>query len=189
MRRNLSRDHAGLAAVEFAAVLPVLLVMLFGVIELSFILRANLKLSHAAEALAKMAAQQTTPVPPGTIADLCTGAGYMMTPFDPQPFSGRVASVSRAKLNSVNPPNSTIVGPTTIQCPGTVSTAPFDPLTLATTPAPGLIPHAGDAIIVVQTSYLYEPSVTYLFKTPAFTFNLTQIAYARPRINKDQSLQ
>ncbi len=52
----MSTDTEGASALEFAFVLPVLLLLLFGMIEFGFIFQAELAVTHAAREGARMAA-------------------------------------------------------------------------------------------------------------------------------------
>lgn len=54
--RDASRDDRGASALEFAIVVPVLLILLFGMLEYGFVFQAQLAVTHAAREGARMAA-------------------------------------------------------------------------------------------------------------------------------------
>ena len=58
MRQRLRRESEGVVAVEFALILPILAILVFGIIEFGMLFRANLTVSQAARAGARTAAAQ-----------------------------------------------------------------------------------------------------------------------------------
>ena len=48
MRQRLRRESEGVVAVEFALILPILAILVFGIIEFGMLFRANLTVSQAA---------------------------------------------------------------------------------------------------------------------------------------------
>lgn len=56
MRKRFLRDEHGASAVEFAIILPVLLMLLFGIVEFGLAYRDYLAVTHAAREGARMAA-------------------------------------------------------------------------------------------------------------------------------------
>ncbi len=58
IRRRLRRDTDGVVAVEFALILPIMAMLVFGTIEFGMLFRANLTVSQAARAGARTAAAQ-----------------------------------------------------------------------------------------------------------------------------------
>lgn len=55
IRATRGRDDAGASALEFAIVLPVLLTLIFGMIEFGFVFQAQLAVVHAAREGARLA--------------------------------------------------------------------------------------------------------------------------------------
>lgn len=107
--RKLFHDRLGrrgIAAVEFAIIVPVLLVMFIGVVEMLTIYRAQAKLNALVINVAQMvsvtqSANLTTASNTGTAAtvtslnDICKGALYGMAPF---PASGITISIASVTL-------------------------------------------------------------------------------------------
>lgn len=56
MRRHLRKDTRGAVAVEFALILPILLMLVFGIFEFGMLFRADLTVSQAARSGARTAA-------------------------------------------------------------------------------------------------------------------------------------
>lgn len=164
--RLLARAESGVAAVEFALIVPTLMVLFLGTFEASNLIRAKMKFDAAAPAVASLVALQN-PSQTGTLtSDFCTGAADMMAPFSTSGLNVEVASVTNY--------NGTSTVDWTANC-GNLSN-PKDPTVLAT----GLVPNSGDSVIVVQTTYTYSAPL-HLVLGASYTFQ--NVGYARPRDN------
>ncbi len=75
-----SRAQGGVAAVEFALVLPALLAILIGGFEISRFIIVNQKLDHVAYTTADVVAQETS-VTQAQLADVMNAAAKIMDPF------------------------------------------------------------------------------------------------------------
>lgn len=84
--RRFRNDRRGIAAVEFALVLPVLIVMYFGTVELTRILDANRKLTLFARTLGDLSGRADNPNP--TANDMATIAGAATAILRPLDASG-----------------------------------------------------------------------------------------------------
>lgn len=191
MRRRgltgLGADRRGIVAVEFALIAPFLLALLFGLFEVASLVRVSLKLSHAANSLAKIVAQQqpanqnTSPPPPvqvtkAELADFCTGAGYALTPYATDSLSAAVVSVT-AGANGTPAKDWEYDA----ACSATAGVYASSAVTMVSGGSNGytLAPTAGDSVIVVRASYSYKPLLHYILGSG---WTLTQTAFARPRV-------
>ncbi|QGZ60359.1 TadE/TadG family type IV pilus assembly protein [Paraburkholderia acidisoli] len=182
--RALLADNRGVAALEFAIILPIMLTLVFATYEISQFVRAQLKVDSASQAIADMVAQQAAGVTSGTsgsLGNFCTAGTLMMTPFavgtNNSSFSMAVASVT----------NYSLTGPTVDwesdkSCSTTATALGSSAKSLATSPT-NLIPTAGspgDSVIVVTVNYVYNSPLHYII--PGL-LTLTHTAFARPRSN------
>jgi Flp pilus assembly protein TadG len=164
--RRLARDRSGVIAVEFALILPTLMVLFIGTFEASNLVRVKMKVDEAAPAIANLVALQVSTT--GTLtSDFCTGASYMLAPFSTAGLNVQVASVTNY--------NGTTTTDWTANCNNLSN--PTSPVTLAS----GLVPNNGDTVIIVQTSYSYTAPV-HMVLGSSYTF--TNNGFARPRGNK-----
>jgi Flp pilus assembly protein TadG len=163
--RSLLRERSGIAAVEFALLVPTVVVMFFATYEASLMIRAKMKFDNAATTIASLVALQTPQSTGSLTADFCTGAGYMMAPFP---------TGITVQINSVTNKSGTATVDWTANC-GTLS-GPQS----ATTLASGLIPTSGDSVIVVQTKYTYTAPFSMIL---AASYTFSNVGYARPRNN------
>lgn len=163
---GLWRDRSGVVAVEFALIMPTLIVMFIGTFEASNLVRVKMKFDEAAPAIANLVALQN-PSSTGTLtSDFCTAASYMLAPFSTANLNVEVASVTNN--------NGTSSVDWTATCNNLSN--PQNNITLVS----GLVPNSGDSVIVVQTSYTYNAPI-HMILGASYTF--TNNGFARPRGN------
>lgn len=81
--RRLPSDGRGIAAVEFALVLPVLIVMYFGTVELTRVLDANRKLTLFARTLSDLSGRADNPKPTSDdMTAIASAATVILRPLD-----------------------------------------------------------------------------------------------------------
>src|SRR5437773_8643944 len=98
--RGLLNDRSGLAAVEFAFVFPMMVVMYFGVVELSSAIAVDRKATQVVRTLSDLTSQMATV----TDADLISfgqTAKAIMTPYPPSPLISSVTEVYVDKTSGV----------------------------------------------------------------------------------------
>ena len=78
---SLLRGNQGIAAVEFALSLPLLLALLFGAIEVTRYILITQKIEKASNALSDLVAQSST-MTSSQLSQLITAAGQVMLPYD-----------------------------------------------------------------------------------------------------------
>lgn len=158
-----ARHDGGVAATEFALILPVLLLILMGTIELTNALTAQRKLLNATQSAADLIGQETDV----TTSDLSTtylAARLVMSPVDTTNMTIGVASVRF---------DNTTGAPTLDWTDSYNSGAVSDPLTKATGRGA-----AGDSIVIVTATSVYSPLVEMIIPS---SFIMTETTYIRPR--------
>ena len=96
--RRTARDRSGISAIEFALLLPVMISMYMGAVELSHALTVDRRVSSVASAVADLTAQ-TEAVDTAQIQDIFTASSSIMTPYDVNPISIVVTSVEADEDN------------------------------------------------------------------------------------------
>jgi Flp pilus assembly protein TadG len=91
LRRLLRQDDSGIAAVEFAIVLPVLVALLFTAIETGRFLLLQLKLAHVANSMADLATRERD-LSVTTLTSLFSAAQHIARPFDFAPAGAVIVS-------------------------------------------------------------------------------------------------
>jgi Flp pilus assembly protein TadG len=187
MRRaagDFAADRRALAAVEFAFILPLMLVLFFGTIEFSTGIAVDRKVSLTANTLSNLLSE-TPGVSPGdsaTITDtdlqnIFTASIAVMMPYRPTPTNAQISQVyvdssgvarvqwSRAATIASGATQATLTSST--HSPGDVITIP-SPLVVNRT-----------YLILSEVSYRYVPTIGYVMASSGV--NLNDVSYSRPR--------
>ncbi len=161
--RTFLRDERGIAAVEFGFVLPIMLVLFLGVIEMTSVLRLDRKVVDAAQTTADLVTQYRI-LNDAQLDDILTAAELILEPFAVAPHSVGIAAV-RFDPDTGAP----TLDWTKSKNGGSVPNA----MTLAT----GL-GGPGEGVIAVRVTYSYTP-LFFDFIIGSTTFEETAIL--RPR--------
>ncbi len=185
--RRFAADRRGIAIVEFAALLPVLVVAFFGCFEAARYILASLKIDRVASETADLVSQLDA-VSVAELTDLFHAGEDIMTPFDGTQ-NGHLDDGRIIVSDVYCQPNANPSWKCPTNAPATVSWQRNDGGTLAETsqigsqggnatmPA-GLTLTQGEDVIVVEAFYRYTPTLAgWLFGTTTFY----KVAYYRPR--------
>lgn len=161
---GLRRDTRGVSVVEFALILPVMMAMIFGTVEISNLLIADRKLVSATSTTADLFAQAKTVGDPD-VEDIFKAGSAVMLPFDEIGLSFVVASVV-----------SDAGGVTEVEWSDGYAAPPLAPGSSYTVP-PGLIA-PNESVIVVESQYIYHSDLGQLITGP---ITLTDRFFLAPR--------
>jgi Flp pilus assembly protein TadG len=171
---SLPRDERGNSAVEFAIIVPLMLVMFFGTVEISSAVAVNRKISMITQQLADLASRYTT-VDDTDMTNFGKIGNAMLTPYSATPLQATITEIyidpatglARAQWSKGYAPR------------GTGTTVPLDPNLIAKDSANKII--ANQYLIFTETSYLYQPAVGYVMGVAGVT--LSDKTYMRPRLS------
>jgi Flp pilus assembly protein TadG len=99
MLSRLRRDQSGLAGVEFALIAPLMILLYYGMVELTLGMMAERRASHAASVVADLVSQ-TASTTGAEMDDIFSVGAAILRPFPATSLKMRIASVTRT--NSVN---------------------------------------------------------------------------------------
>jgi Flp pilus assembly protein TadG len=176
--RGLLDDRSGLAAVEFAMIFPIMVVMVFGVIELSSAISAYRKAILAARTLSDLTSQMKS-VANADLTNSGEAAKAIMTPYPPSPLVSSITQVYVDKTTAVARVQWS--RGLTIDTSGKVEiapTAPHNPGDVVVLP-PDLVKAKGTYVIWSKVAYTYTPAVGYMLAKTGITFE--DAAFTRPR--------
>jgi Flp pilus assembly protein TadG len=178
---NLALDCRGIAATEFAVIVPIMLVMFFGTVEFSSGVAVDRKVTLVARTVSDLTSQSTT-VADSDITNFFTASYAILQPYSSAPNfaaaqitiselyvdpSTLAARVQWSRLGTITPGNP----PTVVLGAGrAVSSVIAIPAALAV---------GGTYLIFSETSQLYTPAVGYVMGRSGVT--LSDVAYTRPR--------
>ncbi len=163
MLRPFSRDSRGSAAVEFAFVAPVMLLMYFGMAEMTQAMMASRRASHVASTIGDLVTQSSS-LNQAAVDDIFSIGDAIMKPFPTGTLSIRFSSIKADNTGALS-----------IAC--TKHHGSYDDLTSTAGLPTGLLT-TNDSIIVAETKYTYTSALQRALPHP-ITFSSTY--YLKPR--------
>lgn len=164
------RDARGVSAVEFALILPVMLVLLMGGVELGSALTAARKAQTVASSVADLVAQGKT-INDGQMADIFTAANALMRPYDPSQIKIVVSSIYFDQATQQ----------ARVRWSRALNDTPLAPNTVVTLPQ-GILTSSATSVIMAKSRYFFRTSFGK-FLTEGVTMEDT--FYARPRLSTE----
>lgn len=162
--RRFARAKTGLAALEFAILLPMMVLALFGSIDLIDTLNANKRAQNVTSSISDVVARDTE-VSDAEVTGLWSAIDILMYPNTSTDMQIRVSSVTIPTADTA----------TIVWSEGHGGYAPRAANSTVTLPAAMM--NAGTSVIMTETIYNYHPPLGFLFPT----INLTHTAYRRSR--------
>lgn len=169
LQGRFARDQRGLAAVEFALLAPIMILLYCGLGELTLAMMAERQAAHSASVVGDLVAQ--TPTMDATqMADIFNVGNSIMKPFPAAPLKVRVSSIK-----------ADIVGvPRVVWSQGHGLGAMTAGGTVPGFPASLLLP--GDSIIEADVSYTFTSPIAQVIPIP---LGFGQNFYFKPRRSAD----
>jgi Flp pilus assembly protein TadG len=161
-RMAILKDRSGLAAVEFALIAPVMIVMFYGAVELSSAVDCKARVTRAVSTVADLVSQETT-ISTADAANVFSAAGAILLPYASSNAKIVVSSLVTDDKGVVTVPWSEALNTTKR------TTAPANIPT-------GVLP-ASSSVIYAEITYNFTPAVTEFIGN----FTLTNSFYAKPR--------
>jgi Flp pilus assembly protein TadG len=183
--RKLLADGDGVAAIEFAMLVPIMLVLFFGTVEFSVGVAANRKVSLMAQTLSDLTSRSTS-VSDSDISNFFAAGTGIMTPYVAPTYNATSSQISELWIDPST--GNARVQWSKATGTGYVALTVGTTVTLPTTNGGNLIVRdssgaitAGQYLIYTQVKLLYQPVVNYRIGGTAPTFTLTDSSYTRPR--------
>jgi Flp pilus assembly protein TadG len=164
--RDFVSDCGGLAAIEFAFILPLMLVLFFGTNEFSQGVAVDRKITIMARTLADLTSQNTS-VTTTQLNNFFAASTAVMTPYPPGPVQATVSEL--------------YVDPSTLQARVQWSVGAAPRGVGSNVVIPTRLQIGGTYLIMSEVSYVFVPTVGYLMAPSGIT--LDDVAYTRPRQN------
>ena len=174
MRRlavRLIQDRDGIAATEFAVIVPIMLVLFFGVVEMSNGITAYRKVTIMAHALSDLTSQSVS-VQDSDLTNFFCAANGVMTPYVSGTCPSAAVTQSIVEL-WVNPSLQARVQ----WAKNSDGSPPLAAGTVVTIPASLQV--ANTYVIYSSIRYTYVPTIGYVMNKSGVL--LTDFAYTRPR--------
>jgi Flp pilus assembly protein TadG len=172
LTRSLRRDDSGIAAIEFAMIAPLLLLMLFGITDIANYFAVDRKVSQISQAMSDLTSRYTA-VQESDVTNFFTIAGAMLTPYDKNQMK---ASIHQVYLD----PNTK-----TAKVVWSRGSAPLTKNSVYAVPA-GLVGKdasgnwlANQYLIVGDVKYNYVPVIGWVVSKAGVT--TSEVAFTKPR--------
>jgi Flp pilus assembly protein TadG len=187
LERDFFRDGRALAAVEFAFIMPLMLVVFFGTVEFSSGLASSRKVTLTASALADLASEMPNsgniaPIADSDLQNMFTAGISIMNPYlqgGPNPVTAQISEIyidssSNATFQWSRAATLTSGGNQAAFVTSTHNVG--DPATSL----PAALKIKQTYVILSEVSYTYVPTIAYGLMA-ATGVNLSDVAYSRPR--------
>jgi len=161
---DLIGDKSGVAATEFAVIVPIMLVMFFGTVEFSSGVAVDRKVTLMARTLSDLTSQSTT-VGDTDMTNFFAASAAIMTPYPTAPVNSTITEL--------------YVDPKTLQARVQWSKGSAPRAVSSTVTIPTALAIGGTYMIFSEVSYLYVPTIGYVMGKSGV--NLSDVAYTRPR--------
>jgi len=161
--QGLFGDISGIAATEFAMIVPIMLILFFGTDEFASGIAVNRKVTLMARTLSDLTSQNTS-VTTTQLSNIFNASTGIMTPYPSSPVNARIVELfidSSLVVHQIWTATSGTTPPT-----GTVT-------------VPTALKVAGSYLIYSEVSYNYVPAVGYVMAKAGI--NLSDHTYTRPR--------
>lgn len=167
LRQGLRYDCRGASAIEFALIVPVLISLYLGAVEINNALTVYRRTLQVATAAADLTAQVRS-VTRQDISDINAASTTILTPYAAEPLTIVLSSVV-ADQNNVGRVDWSCANKGAGRAKGSVY------------PVPTGLTEPNSSVIVAETTYAFEPIVDLTAFFSPGAFNMGQTFYARPR--------
>lgn len=162
------KDERGVTAIEFALVLPVVLLVLLGCFEVPRYVLIVQKISRTSSGVADLVAQSDEPLMRKQLIDIFAAGKIMMQPYD-------VVAKGKIYVTTINNTTGTAALGWTKNNGGT---GPGSNITsIASIPA-AIRPALNEQVIAVEVFFTYQPVLSTLIYSGS---TLYRVSYTRPR--------
>lgn len=167
--RDMVQDCSAIAATEFAVIVPIMLVLFFGVVEFSSAVAVDRKITLVARTLSDLTSQS----PPAGVADtdlsnFFKAGNGIMWPYAPPVYPAVKATISEL-----------FVDPNSLQARVQWSKGDAPRAVSSIVAIPSALAVAGTYLIFSEANFQYVPTIGYVMAKSGI--NLSDVAYTRPR--------
>jgi len=161
---RLLTDRSGLAAVEFAIMIPLMMALFFGTVEFSNGVAIDRKVTLVARTLSDLTSQSTSATNTD-FTNFTITAKAIMTPYSSTPLISTVSEL--------------YIDPTSLAARVQWSKGSSPRAVSSTVSVPAALKVAGTYLIYSEVSYNYVPAVGYVMMSSGI--NLSDHTFTRPR--------
>ncbi len=189
--RRWKADKRGIAAVEFALIVPIMGVMFVGAVEMSQVITVDRRVTQVASATADLVARAEKQISQTEISDILKVGSYILKPYNATPVQIVLRNVTSSPTDATVAKQSWSC---TYQGTGETLTCACSNTTFS---LPANLVTTNDSVVVSEATYNYTPLVFNYFMKKAFSgsgatsgvYPLTETIYLKPRSQTAMLLQ
>jgi Flp pilus assembly protein TadG len=183
--RHFINRADGVAAVEFALILPFMAFLFMGAVEMSQAVTVNRRVTQVGSTAGDLVARFNTNITSTDIQNIMTVSSLLLNPYPKTRLKIDVSVVSSSSSSAADTKTKwfcsfdSSVSATNVTC-----TCPNTAFTL---PATGMVTTA-DSVVVADISYGYKPNLVDVFMKSSFSgpksggvYTMTETVYLKPR--------
>jgi Flp pilus assembly protein TadG len=178
---NLITDRSGVAAIEFAMIVPIMLVMFFGTVEVSSGVAADRKITLAARALSDLTSQFPASVADSDLQNIFAASSSILTPYSVTPTQPTISEVyvDASKVAKIQWSKAATIALVSGAPKATLQTSTRTKGDVVTTAIPPGLLISGTYLIWSEIDYRYVPAVGYIMAKAGVL--LHEATFTRPR--------
>jgi Flp pilus assembly protein TadG len=178
--RRLSGDQEGVAAIEFAMIVPILALMFIGAVELSQAITVDRRITQVASSTGDLIARSEKQISQTEIGDIMKVGGYIMKPYTQDTLEIIVRNVVSSPTNATVAKQSWSC---TFKATGQTQTCACSSTNYS---LPGNLVSTNDSVVISEVTYSYKPLLfDYFMKQSSGggggTYPLAETVYLKPR--------
>jgi len=176
---SLLHDQSGIAATEFAVIVPIMLVMFFGTVEFSSGVAVDRKLTLVARTLSDLTSQSPAAVDDSYLKNVFTASIAILAPYSATPTQATLSEiyVDSNKIAKIQWSKAATIASGATQA--TLTTSSHNAGDTIAIPSGLLVKQT--YLILSEVRYLYTPTVGYVMGKAGVT--LSDVTFTRPRQN------
>lgn len=164
--RRLAGDRSGVSAVEFALLLPLMLSLYFGAVEVGDALTIDRKVTHVTSSLADLVTQSRT-ISNNDMKNILDAAASVITPYE--------SGLLRIKVSGVAIDND---GKATVVWSDARNDTPLAKNSVVSLPT--AVKQPNTFLVTAEVHYTYTPTIGYMLTG---SFDMKDQFYLRPRLS------
>jgi Flp pilus assembly protein TadG len=177
-------DRSGIAATEFAVIVPIMLVMFFGTVEFSSGVAVSRKVTLVARTLSDLTSQTMNAVTDTDVKNFFSASASILTPYVVTPTDPTLSEiyVDANKIAKIQWSKSATIAMVSGAPQATLKNSARSKGDVVTGTVPAALLVADTYLIFSEVTYKYTPAVGYVMAKAGVT--LKDVSYTRPRQSK-----
>jgi Flp pilus assembly protein TadG len=179
--RRCQASQEGVAAIEFAMIVPILAFMFIGAVELSQAITVDRRITQVASSTADLVARAEKQISQTEITDILRVGGYILKPYAEAPLLIVIRNVTSSPTNASIAKQSWSC---TYNGTGQAQTCACSSENYT---LPGNLVSTNDSVVISEVTYAYKPLLFDFFMkkstggSSSGTYTLSETAFLKPR--------